>query len=452
MRDLTTGSVAKHLWRQGTPMAFGLVALLSFEAVDLFFIAQLGTLPLAAVSMTFPILMLMSGIGIGFEAGAASCVSRAIGSQKESLARRLTTDAVILAGVIITSISVIGLLTIEPLFQLLGADPSLMPFIRDYMSVWYWVEPIAVMLWTGLASIRARGNAPLESKLIITAAMINLALDPLLIFGYWGFPALGVKGAAVASLIANALVLTFAFSHCHFKYRIFATPIAAWVDTVHSWRELARIGLPAIVTNAIIPVSNGVVVAIVAGYGVTAIAGFGIAMRIEPMALIAFYALSAVASPFAGQNYSAEQFPRLLQGRRVMTVFCLWFGVCLALLIALLAQTLAGLYTESEDIIRITVSYLWIVAPSYGAYGLVMAMNASFNGIGNPLPAVMLSTLRVVILFLPLAFVAKTIWGLNGIFLASLISNVTAGFIAYHWFGRRVHTITVRSAQPAQPV
>ena len=396
MRDLTQGSVGRHFWRQGSPMALGLVALISFEVVDLLFIAQLGTLPLAAVGMTIPVLSFLTGIGIGFEAGAASCVSRAFGSKNTPLAQRLTTDAVLLAGISMLVLSLVGLMTIDPLFRLLGADDQLLPFIHEYMSVWYWVEPIAVMLWTALASIRARGNAPLESKVIISAAAINVVLDPLLIFGLLGFPRLGVQGAAVASLIANALVLSFTFFHLHRKLQMFASPLAKLPQILDSWKQLATIGIPAVVTNAIIPISNGIVIAIVATYGVNAIAGFSVAMRIEPLALIPFYALSAVSSPFAGQNISAGQFPRLFEGRKVITFFCVSLGLVLTLIISVLAKPLAGLFSETEEIIRVAAHYLWIVAPSYGAYGIVMAVNASFNGIGNPMPAVALSASRVI--------------------------------------------------------
>ena len=441
MRDLTEGSVPRHLWRQGSPMALALVALMSFEAVDLLFISQLGTLPLAAVSLTFPVIALMTGIGIGFEAGAASCVSRAVGRKNSALAKRLTTDAVVVAGIATLSLSMLGLLTIEPLFRLLRGDTRLFSDFHTYLSIWYWVEPLAIMLWTALAAIRARGHAPLESKLIISAAVINLILDPLLIFGLWGFPRLEVAGAAIASLIANGVVLTFALFYLSSRLKVFATPFAKLAEILHSVRELAAIGIPAIVTNAIIPVSNGIVVALVAAFGVSATAGFGVAMRIEPLALIPFYALSAVASPFAGQNVAAGQHPRLFEGRRVYLVFCLGLGAVIALSLAVVAKPMVGLFSNDPEVIRVATYYLWLVAPSYGLYGLVMAVNASFNGIGNPLPAVAISASRVVFVLLPLIYVLQKLFGLYGIFVAITLANLMVGTLAYQWYGRRIRNL-----------
>ena len=171
-----------------------------------------------------------------------------------------------------------------------------------------------------------------------------------------------------------------------------------------------------------------------------AVAGFGIAMRIEPIALIPFYALSAVSSPFAGQNSGAGDRDRLLEARRVITRFCILFGLTTAIIISLIAFPLAGLFSDSEVIIRVAVDYLWLVSISYGAYGLVMSVNASFNGMGFPLPGVAISVLRVIVIFLPLAFLGQWLFGLRGLFVASTLANFLAGVLAYVWLGRQIRT------------
>ncbi len=438
--DLTKGPVAGHLRRQGAPFALGLVAIFSFEAVDLFFIGQLGDAPLAAIGFTLPVIWLMYGIGIGFEAGAASCVSRAVGKNHQSLARRLTTDTAILATLVALILCLIGLATIEPVFALLGAPAELMPQITAYMSTWYWVAPLDSALWTCLASIRARGNALLESKIIIASALLNLVLDPLFIFGWFGFPRLEIQGAAVATLISVAFMLIYTIWHLNQRLNVFASVIAPLKDILDSWKHMLQIGIPAIVTNAIIPLSSAIVVAMVAGFGINAVAGYGIAMRLEPMALIPFYALSAVSSPFFGQNFGAQKFDRLLEARRIIMQFSLGFGLVLAISMSLLAQPLAALFTNSIEIQSVATSYIWIVSWSWGAYGIVMAVNASFNGSGRPLPSVMISSARVVFIFLPLAFAGRWLFGLQGLFAASTIANILVGWMAFAWLKRHITT------------
>ena len=442
--DLTQGSVGGHLRRQGTPFALGLIAIFSFEAVDLFFIGQLGDAPLAAIGFTLPVIWLLYGIGIGFEAGAASCISRAVGKGNQDLARRLSTDTAVLSAAVALVLCFIGLSTIEPLFKFLGAPDGLMPQIRAYMEVWYWVEPMDAALWTCLASIRARGNALLESKIITMAALLNLALDPLFIFGLFGFPRLEIQGAAVATLISVSTVLVFTLWHLHSRLNVFASIIAPFRDILDSWKHMLEIGIPAIVANAIIPVSSGIVVAMVAGYGVDAVAGYGIAMRLEPMALIPFYALSAVSSPFFGQNYGAQKFDRLLEARRIIMRFCLGFGLALAIVTSLMTPMLASLFTDSVSIQAVATHYIWIVSWSWGAYGIVMAVNASFNGSGRPLPSVMISSARVIFIFLPLAFIGRWLFGLNGLFAASTAANLLVGLLAFMWLKRHIDSSASR--------
>lgn len=419
-------------------MILGLAAIMSFDAVDLFFVAQLGDAPLAAFAFTFPVILFVGAIGIGFEAGAASCVSRAVGQGDTGLARRLTTDTVTLTVSIALIVAFVGIYTIPNIFPLLGATPELMPLVHDYMGIWYWTAPPSMAMWVSLAAIRARGNSLFESKVLSASAAINAILDPILIFGLFGFPRMELQGAALASLIANLLTLFYTVLVLHLRIHAYANPIARLEAILYSWRQMLRIGIPAMATNTIIPLANGIVVAMLAVYGTEAVAGFGIAMRIEPIALIAFYALSAVASPFAGQNSGAGEYGRVGESLRVITLFCAGFGLLLAGTLGVLARHLVGVFSEAANIAGIAVHYLWIVPISYGAYGLVMSVNASFNGMGYPLPGLVLSAARVLIIFLPLAFAARALIGIEGLFAASALSNLIVGAMAFVWLRHRI--------------
>jgi putative MATE family efflux protein len=444
--DLTTGPVSTQLRRQAVPFSFGLLAIFSFEAVDLFFIAQLGSAELTAVSFALPVIWLVYGIGIGFEAGAASCVSRAVGRKDEAYARRLTTDTVVLGLLVALGMVAVGLATIDSVFGLLGTTAELMPIVREYMQVWYWVAPLDLALWTMLAAIRARGNSLLEAKIITAAALLNLVLDPLLIFGLFGLPRMEVAGAALASVLSTGTMLVFASWYLGARLGVFARIMAPVRVVFASWLHMLQIGIPAMVTNAIIPVSSGIVVAMLASTGVDSVAGYGIAVRIEPMALIPFYALSAVSSPFFGQNFGAGHFDRLVEARQVITRFCLLFGLGLALVTSLAAPFIAGAYTDSADIREVTLLYIWMVSWSWGAHGIVMSVNASFNGSGRPLPAVVISSARVIFVLLPLAFIGRWLFGTAGLFAAILVSNLLMGWVAWLWLGRHISAAQERSA------
>jgi Na+-driven multidrug efflux pump len=263
----------------------------------------------------------------------------------------------------------------------------------------------------------------------------------LLIFGLLGFPRLEIAGAAMATLISNLLVLIGTLLYLHLKLKVFATPMVSIQSRLASWRRVLAVGLPAMFTHTIVPVSNGVIVIIVAGFGVPAVAGLGVAMRIEPIALIAFYALSAVTSPIMGQNFGAGQFQRLEDARVWIGKFSIVFGLLLAAAFSVLATPLSALFTELPETLLVSTTYLWIMPLSYGGYGMVMCACAGFNGLGHPGPAVILSATRALLLLLPLALLGKWFFELPGLFAGAAVSNVVVGVLGYLWLGHKIREL-----------
>lgn len=437
---LTEGPVSGHLREMAMPMVWGLLATMSFNAVDTLFVAQLGHEPLAAMSFTFPVVMVLTSIAIGLGAGTSSTVARAIGSDNHHLAQRMATDAMSLTTIIALVVCGIGWFTIEPLFRVLGAEADLVPLIHDYMWIWYFSAPCLMVPMVGLASLRAMGLARIQGTLMMAAAALNLILDPILIFGWFGFPRLELEGAALATLITRGLSLAVVLWVLHKRLGMLVNPFAKFDEVWASWRAILHVGVPAMVNNIIIPMASGVVVYLVASYGTVAVAGLGIAMRIEPIALIVFYALSGVVGPFCGQNLGAQKFDRLDETLQVVTRFCLGFGVALALVLWLGGEVLIRLFADQEDVIEVARSYLLIVPFSYGAYGLVMSVNAAFNGIGQPMPGVAISFMRVLGFYLPLALLMQWLWGLTGLFVATACCNLLVGLVAWLWLRQRFHT------------
>lgn len=418
------------------PMVWGLLATMSFNAVDTFFVAQLGSDPLAAMAFTFPVIMVVSSIAIGLGAGASSAVARATGAGDEQQVRRLVTDAISLATLISIVVSAVGWFTIDPLFRALGATPELLPLIGDYMKIWYLSAPFLVVPMIALSTLRALGYARIQGSLMVAAAILNAVLDPLLIFGLWGFPRLEIQGAALASLFTRVMTLVVVFVVLQRRFAVLVNPFARWSQLHRSWAELFHVGLPAMVSNLIIPIASGIIIKMVAAYGVAAVAAVGIVARIEPIALIVFYALSGVVGPFAGQNKGAGNYDRVFETLRVMIIFSLSFGLLLAVVLRFGAVYVAGAFNDSPEVLEVVALYMSIVPISYGAYGLVMSINAMFNGLGFPLPGLTLSFLRVMGVFLPLAWLGMWLWELQGLFIATAAANCLVALIAALWLHR----------------
>ncbi len=434
---LTQGSVRGHLVRMTLPMVAGLVAMMGFYFVDTLFVGQLGTQPLAAMSFTFPVVMTITSIGIGFMAGTSSVLARLIGRGDGSRVRRLTTDSLLLTLAVSAILALIGLLTVDPLFRLLGADEDLLPLIHDYMDIWYLSLPLVLTPMAAVGAIRATGDSSGQSLILIVASVVNIFLDPFLIFGLAGLPRLELQGAALASALARLVSVAIGYHVLQTKHGLLDLRLPSPAEARDSVAAILHIAGPAAGTNAIIPIGTGFVTALVAGQGAEAVAGFGAAFRIESVFLLVFFAMSAIIGPFVGQNLGAGQIERMADAVRQSIYFCLGFGALLAALLTAAAPPLAALFSDNPLVTQTTVTYLRLVPLAYGTAGIVMVVNAAFNGVGLPFQATGLSLIRVFGLYVPLAYLGAHLAGLTGIFGGILAANLVAGGLAFGWWRRR---------------
>jgi putative MATE family efflux protein len=415
------------------PVLLGIATMMAQSLVDTWFLGRVGDSALAAYSFGFPILLIVTSVAIGLGAGTSSVVARAIGSGDTRRARRLTTDSLILSFLIIAVLAFIGVLTIDPLFRLLGAPQDMLPMLRSFMTILYGGVPFVVVGMVGLASMRATGDTRLPSMLMITAAIINVILDPILIFGLGPVPAMGLDGAATAGLLSRGAIFVGTLYLLQFRLGMVSFNKPDPKELRKSWADILHVGLPAAGTNVIVPVGMAVVTAMVARYGPDAVAGFGVASRIEALVLVVFYALSSVIGPFVGQNLSVGRIDRIQQSLNQTAAFCVVWGLVGAVVLALAAGVLPTLFSDNPDVIVVTEAFLLIVPISYGGYGVVMVMNAAFNGMGNPMPGVYISVSRMLVLYLPLAALGRYWFDITGILAAYAVANLLSGLLAYLW-------------------
>lgn len=433
---LTEGPVGGHLLWMTLPMMWGILSMMTTYLVDTWFVGRLGATELAALGFAFPVVMVVISVGIGLSAGTASVVARALGGHDVARARRLTTDSLLLTALASVVLTVAGIATLDPLFRALGAGEELLALVRDYMVVWYAGLVFMILPMTAMATLRASGDSRLQGILMAAASLLNLVLDPLLIFGLAGFPRLELQGAALASVLSRAFGIPVMLWVMHRRLGVLDTSWPQPREVLASWRAVLRIGAPAAGTNVIIPAAQAAALAIIATSGAHAVAGYGVATRIESVTLVAFFAMSAIIGPVVGQNLGAGLHGRIDEALRLSVRFCLLAGLALALVLGLAAVPLARLFTDQPAVVSATAWYLWLVPVSYGAAGMVMIVNAAFNGLGLPLPAVTISLLRMVIIYLPLAWLASRAFGYQGVFAAYAVTNVLMAAAAWRWIRR----------------
>ena len=313
-RNLTKGPVGKSISSLMMPMMIGMLALFSYNIADTYFVAQIGTMELAAISFTFPVSFIVGTVTMGLGIGTASVCSRLFGAKKFEDVERVAVHAMLLGIVAGLVIVVIGLLTIDSMFTLLGADDTTLPVIRRYMRIYYWGGIFLVVPMINNSVLRASGNAKTPAMIMTAAAIFNIVLDPILIFGLFGVPQLGVEGAAIATVLANAGTLVASILAVTVKEHLISFR-HLWINQIFdSWQRILHVGLPSTASSLIAPITTAFITYQVAQFGQEAVAGFCVASRVEGLALIAVMALSGAMMPFIGQNFGAQIFDRVRDG------------------------------------------------------------------------------------------------------------------------------------------
>ena len=431
---LTKGPVSSAITSMMVPMIIGLIVIIGNGLVDAYFVGQLGYAQLAAISYAFPVWFILGGIVMGLGVGTSSVVSRLIGSGNHAQVKEVATHSMILGVCVGIAVISIGLITLEDLFGLLGANEETMPYVKDYMEIYYLGGIFIAVPMIGNSVLRASGDAKTPSTLMASTAIINAILDPILIFGWFGMPAMGIKGAALASVCANIFVFLAALAILIFRDRLIQFQGHSVNKIIQSWKQILHVGFPAIASNLIAPVSSALVTALVASFGQSAVAAYGLAGRIEAFVIVILMALGGAMAPFVGQNFGAKKFERLREGFVFAARFMLVYSIFCILFLFYAADFLVGVFTSNEEVMRIAIIQLVYYPWGYGFLGLAAICNGSFNAFGKPMPAMTISISRTLMVYVPMAYWLASIYGIRGIFIAQVLSNILAGIVALFWY------------------
>jgi putative MATE family efflux protein len=431
--DLTEGPIGRHLVNLTIPMFLGISSMIVASMIDTVYVGWIGTLELAAVSFTFPVVMAMATVSMGLGIGAASIIARVVGAGDEEKVRRLCTDALFLVAVLVVTLSILGFLAVEPLFELLGARDDILPLSTAYMSVWFLGLPAFALPMVATNIMRAVGNARLPGIIMASGAGLQILMAPVLIFGIpetW--EGLGITGAAWSFVLSRLAMFGYTY-HVLRKMQLLSFKIDRWAVHWASWKEILRIGIPSMMGNLIGPVSMGIVVALLAGYGHEVVAGFGVASRIETLAIMVIMALSASTGPFIGQNWGARQYTRIYRAQSIGYRFSYLWSLLAFAVLAGAGRYLVGFINDDPAVIDATYAYLLLIPATYGFLGVGMVAGSTFIALGKPMPTLVLSLVRMVVLFIPLALVMNEWFGYKGVFGAAAISNVVLGGLSFGW-------------------
>lgn len=409
-------------------MLFGVLSLMTFQLADSAFIGQLGRDPLAALGFTLPMQQLIIGLQVGLGIATTAIISRTLGAGDELRACRLGGLVITVGGTLVFLLCVSLWLLQNQIMAVLGADDSLLPMVRSYWVPWLIAAWTGAALYFGYSVCRSHGDTKLPGYMMIATSMMNIALDPLFIFVFdWGLP--GAAWATVASFCTGCLVI-----YPKLLRRQWARFDLHELALGKALKQLNSIMAPAMVSQLMPPVSSMLATAMVAGFGSVAVAAWGLGTRLEFFSLVVVLALTMSMPPMIGRLLGTGDVEQIRKLVRIAVRFVVVWQLAIGLIWLVASGLVAELFISDKQVQAILSGYLIRVPLSYSGLGVCMLMVSVCNALGLGLRALLVSTLRLFLCFLPLLWLGSQIQGIYGLMSGALVGNLFAGTMAYGFY------------------
>ena len=432
-KDLLSGSILKHVIRLATPMIIAFIFVTSYQYVDRIFVSQLGDVATAAIGMAFTLQMVVISLGVGIGNGVNSFISRNLGANKNEVAENTILHAFLIAIVVGLLLTAMGLLGQRFLFRQLGADGQLLEFITAYLTIIFLFTPVNLLTMVSSSVYQGWGDTVSPMKFMLLGNIINLTLDPLLIFGLASFPELGIQGAAWATGLGRAVSLLYVGYQMFFRHQPTQLKLRLFRLDRAIISGVFQVGLPASVSQMLTSVAMMFVFYVLNPFGSDARAAYTIVFTYEMVIFLPAIGISQAVSILTGHNFGAGHF------ERVNKVYFTGIGVAFsimafsALIIIVFSTFFAGIFAQSPEVLKISAHALRITAIGHFFSGIYLCSAASFQGLGLGRHYLAANLVRLYLLQVPLAFFGAKFFGLEGVWYGLMAVNIISGLVLFIW-------------------
>ena len=403
-QDYTTGSLNRAILLLAVPMVLEMVLESLFAVVDVFWVGRLGANAVATVGLTESMLSLVFAVGMGLSLSTTAMVARRIGEKDPEGAAIAGVQAITLGLLVSLAIGLPCLVLAPRLLQLMGATPEIVAVGSGYTRICLGGSCAVLLLFLNNAIFRGAGDAAIAMRLLWISNIINLVLDPCLIFGWGPFPRLGVTGAALATFTGRSIAVIYQFYRLlkgTERIRILAGQIRVHWDVM--WR-LVRVSLTGILQFAIAHTSWIGLVRIVSIFGAAALAGYTIGIRIVIFVILPSWGMSNAAATLVGQNLGAGKPERAEAAVWRTGLYNMFFLGTVGVLFVLFAEPVVRLFTHDPEVVPLGAACLRIVSYGNIGYAYFMIMMQAFNGAGDTVTPTIVNFFGFWLFEIPLAY------------------------------------------------
>ncbi len=424
-RDYTSGSIARAIFLLAVPMVLEMSMQSVFAVVDVFFVGRLGADPVAVVGMTDSLLTLIFGVSMGLSMATTAMVARRIGERDPAAAAETASQAIVL-GVLISLAAAVPAIVFAPeLLRIMGAEPHLAEIGWRFTAITLGSNITVMLLFVINAAFRGAGDAAIAMRALWLANMANIVLDPIMIFGWGFFPAMGLEGAAVATAVGRALGVLYQLRRLGIGSGGLKLTRAQVRLKPALMRRLLRISVAGMFQFLIGTASWLGVMRILATFGGAALAGYTIAVRVIVFALLPSWGMGNAAATLVGQNLGADRPDRAERSVWITGFTNMVFLGVVGVLFMLYARPVVEIFSSDGAVVAMGVDCLRIVSFSYVFLAFGMVTVQAFNGAGDTATPTAINLFCYWLVQIPLAYVLAIPVGLGprGVFFAICVGQ-----------------------------
>lgn len=435
-KDLTTGSIPKHMIQFSLPMLMGSFLQVAYSFINAIWVGQfLGTQALAAVTVSFPVLFAMMALGGGLTLATNILVSQHYGAKRFENLRKVVDSSTVLIVVISFFIMAVGLVFSPHILQLMNTPSDVFPLAAPYLRLTLLSLPFGFGLFLTRSMLQGIGDSKTPLYFQGASLVFLMILDPILIFGLLGFPKLGLNGTAWAAFIAQGSALIALLIYLKKKDNIIAPRFKnLHFDWKTTWITI-KIGIPSALQQSLVSIGMVVVTSLVNGFGEIATAAFGAASRIDQIAFMPAMSFGMASSTLAGQNIGAKKFDRVREIIFWGSIFSGGITLVISLIAVSFPHFLLHIFVQDENVIQIGVKYLHTVGSCYIFFAMMFVSNGIINGSGHTLVTTFISLVSLWGIRVPLAkYLSSSTGNVQGIWYAISLSFFIAMTISFSYY------------------
>ena len=438
--DATKGPITKTMLRLSWPIAVSSLINVFYNIADTFFVGQLENSKeaIAAVSLSFTVVFLLVAFAIGISTATSTLISQFYGAKDQDRLSKTVTTSLIMMLIMATIVIIVGMLAKGFIFRLLQADESIIPLASEYFTIILYGMLFMFLFFVLSSMLRGVGDTKTPMIAGVVSSIINIVLDPFLIYGWFIFPKMGVAGAAWATVFAR-FVLTI-----YLLYRVLRKdcPLGLNLKKLRIdfgiLKEIFRIGIPSSISEMSVALGMILIMGRVNMFGAAATAAHGLGARFESVMYLPMSALGQATGTMVGQNLGAKLRDRAYKTSTTAIKYSFIATTFFAILFVIFARPITSAFTNSTDVVELARYYIFFVFSFYGFMGIRVAMLYSFYGAGDARTALLTTLLSFFALRLPLAYAGSfTSLGVRGVWLGMGIAYALTVLFMIRVFRRK---------------